>query len=290
MLLPLVSRGGDYPRELSEFYMKFPYREPKDILDFVKDQAAPGDVDGTLRAMGVFAARYPMYALSSRKASVLSREVAALRSSTAVGSPSRILEIGSFLGYSAVNIARTMGQNDTLTMIEGSEQNALVARQVLQHAFGAGSQILERIRIIRALSREALKRPEVLCESSPLLQTGNGQNEAPALLELDDIAAAVPRKRQEDEATKGFSLIFLDHDKDAYRPDLARLLELGAVPAGSVVVADNVIFPGAPGFLDFVGNSKQWRTRIEKMPFERKGYETNFEEVGDGMSISRRIF
>ena len=43
-------------------------------------------------------------------------------------------------------------------------------------------------------------------------------------------------------------LVFLDHDKDAYVPDLERILGQGWLRDGSVVIADNVRFPGAPKY------------------------------------------
>ena len=42
--------------------------------------------------------------------------------------------------------------------------------------------------------------------------------------------------------------VFLDHAKEAYLPDLLRILEAGWLHPGSVVVADNVRFPGAPKY------------------------------------------
>jgi catechol O-methyltransferase len=42
--------------------------------------------------------------------------------------------------------------------------------------------------------------------------------------------------------------VFIDHDKDAYLPDLQRIGAEGWLHPGSVVVADNVRFPGAPAY------------------------------------------
>jgi catechol O-methyltransferase len=46
--------------------------------------------------------------------------------------------------------------------------------------------------------------------------------------------------------------VFLDHDKDAYLPDLQRILAEGWLHPGSVVVADNVLFPGAPAYRSYM--------------------------------------
>ena len=46
--------------------------------------------------------------------------------------------------------------------------------------------------------------------------------------------------------------MFIDHDKDAYLPDLERILDRGWLHPGSVVVADNIRFPGAPEYRAFM--------------------------------------
>lgn len=50
-------------------------------------------------------------------------------------------------------------------------------------------------------------------------------------------------------------LLFLDHYKPAYMPDLKLCEELGLVTKGSVMAADNVIKPGNPPYLKYVRSS-----------------------------------
>jgi catechol O-methyltransferase len=63
-----------------------------------------------------------------------------------------------------------------------------------------------------------------------------------------------------DEGSVGFA--FIDHDKDAYLPDLQRILQRGWLRAGSIVVADNIKFPGAPEYRAFMAEQEgvTWRT------------------------------
>lgn len=52
-------------------------------------------------------------------------------------------------------------------------------------------------------------------------------------------------------------MVFLDHWKDRYLPDTRLLEECGLLRKGTVLLADNVICPGAPEFLAYVrGNSR----------------------------------
>ncbi|XP_005990270.1 catechol O-methyltransferase [Latimeria chalumnae] len=52
--------------------------------------------------------------------------------------------------------------------------------------------------------------------------------------------------------------VFLDHWKDAYTSDTKLLEECGLLRKGSVLLADNVIFPGAPDFLQYVRTSPHY--------------------------------
>ncbi|KAM7050890.1 catechol O-methyltransferase isoform 2-T2 [Molossus nigricans] len=53
-------------------------------------------------------------------------------------------------------------------------------------------------------------------------------------------------------------MIFLDHWKDRYLPDTLLLEECGLLRKGTVLLADNVIFPGAPEFLAYVRGSSRF--------------------------------
>jgi catechol O-methyltransferase len=61
---------------------------------------------------------------------------------------------------------------------------------------------------------------------------------------------------------ESLDLVFLDHDKDAYLPDLQRLLAESWLHPGSVVVADNILFPGAPAYRSYMSDheGRLWRT------------------------------
>jgi len=44
--------------------------------------------------------------------------------------------------------------------------------------------------------------------------------------------------------------IFIDHAKERYLPDLLLVEKAGLLQKGSVLIADNVIIPGAPDYLE----------------------------------------
>ncbi|XP_007899991.2 catechol O-methyltransferase A isoform X2 [Callorhinchus milii] len=63
-------------------------------------------------------------------------------------------------------------------------------------------------------------------------------------------------KKKHDVDTLDF--VFLDHWKDRYVPDTKLLEECGLLRKGTVLLADNVISPGAPEFLQYVRGSSRY--------------------------------
>lgn len=75
-------------------------------------------------------------------------------------------------------------------------------------------------------------------------------------------------------------LIFEDHAKQCYAPDLVKMEALGMVQPGSWVVADNVVHPGAPGFLEHLVPSNGYEsTELLAAAFE---YEEPWREGDPG--------
>src|ERR1700674_539007 len=126
--------------------------------------------------------------------------------------PRRILELGTYCGYSALRIARVMPLDAALYSVEFSPANADIARRIWEHA-GVASRVT------------------VVVGS---LGDGGG-----TLAHLESEHGFRP-------GTLDF--VFIDHDKAAYLPDLERILDRGWLRPGSVVVADNVRVPGAPAY------------------------------------------
>ncbi|KAF7539293.1 hypothetical protein G7054_g2286 [Neopestalotiopsis clavispora] len=96
-------------------------------------------------------------------------------------------------------------------------------------------------------------------------------------------------------------LLFIDHTKPLYTPDLKVAEELGLVKPGSVCVADNVVMPGNPIYLEYVRSTvEQKRERYDAATEEPKGnpelvYETQFIEgwepsgEPDALEVSRCV-
>jgi catechol O-methyltransferase len=130
--------------------------------------------------------------------------------------PRHLLELGTYCGYSALRTARRMPAGARLHSVEFNPANADVARRILAHA-----GVDDRVTVVVGA--------------------------------LGDGGETLHRLRYEHGFAEGsLDMVFLDHDKDAYLPDLERILGEGWLHPGSVVVADNVLFPGAPAYRSYM--------------------------------------
>jgi catechol O-methyltransferase len=140
--------------------------------------------------------------------------------------PRLVLELGTYCGYSALRMARALPADARIVSVEFNAANARVARRILQHA-----GVADRVTVVVGT-------------------LGDGGGTMDALEQQHDVTAGA------------VDLVFIDHDKDAYLPDLERLLTRGWLHPGTVVVADNVRFPGAPEYRAFMSREegRTWRT------------------------------
>jgi catechol O-methyltransferase len=148
--------------------------------------------------------------------------------------PRLILELGTYCGYSALRMARVMPEGARIVSIEFLAANAEIARAIWRHA-----GIDDRATIVVGT-------------------LGDGSATVDALV-----------------AEHGFGpgsvdLVFLDHDKNAYLPDAQLLVERGWLHPGSVLVADNVKFPGAPEY-------RKYMTANEGSTFRTVEHKTHAE-------------
>lgn len=139
--------------------------------------------------------------------------------------PHMVLELGTYCGYSALRIARSAPAAKVFS-VELAAANAEIARRIWAHA-GVDDRITCVVGTI-----------------------GDGGRT------LDALAA-------EHGLTEGsLDFMFVDHDKDAYVADLLSIVERGWLHPGSIVVADNVRFPGSPKYRAYMREQqgKRWDT------------------------------
>ena len=85
-------------------------------------------------------------------------------------------------------------------------------------------------------------------------------------LSLWRVSCRIPDLKERMEVA---SFVFLDHCKPCYLPDLQAMEDTGLIGKGTTVVADNVLYPGAPDFLKWVDTSVgRYKTDLIPADFE----------------------
>ena len=134
--------------------------------------------------------------------------------------PQVIVELGGYLGYSAIllanelrNISNTLGEESGCRVwsLEFEPGFAKIARELIEIA-GLSSLVT--------------------------VMTGSAEES------LRDLKASAELER--------IDLLFLDHVEDLYKQDLQVCEELGMIKSGSTLIADNVVRPGAPQYREYV--------------------------------------
>ncbi|NWT49213.1 TOMT methyltransferase, partial [Chroicocephalus maculipennis] len=77
----------------------------------------------------------------------------------------------------------------------------------------------------------------------------------------------IPRLRERHSLTK-VDFVFMDHWKRCYLRDLQLLESHQLLAEGATVLADNVLFPGAPHFLQYAKTCGKYRCRVHRASLE----------------------
>lgn len=175
------------------------------VVDFVLGNARAGDIDDVLAKIDQFAYEKSMLInVGDEKGAIL--DAAVRRANPAV-----TLELGTYVGYGALRIARA-APNAKVYSVELADANAANARRIWTHA-----GVADRVTCVVGTIGDGGRTLDVLADEHGF---GSGT--------LD--------------------FLFLDHDKDAYLDDLKSILDRGWLHPGSIAVADNVRVPGAPKY------------------------------------------
>jgi catechol O-methyltransferase len=215
-LLKLVMSGGNDGRELN-------------CLAYVKKNARRGDSQDVLNTIDRFGwTEEWLMNVGDNKGEVLTEEVRKKQ-------PKIALEIGAFVGYSAIRIASSLPENGRLYSVEISPANAAIAREMVSYA-----GLESKVTIIEGTVTTALKS---------FVQ----RNQLPP-----------------------FDFVFIDHAKEYYLSDFKYLLQEHLLAPNAVIVADNIIFPGAPDYRQFVNSDK---SRFESVEHNRKLEYSTMDDI-----------
>jgi catechol O-methyltransferase len=191
-------------------------------LQYITNHARQGDLDHVIATLDQFAYH------KSFLISVGDEKGALLEHAVRRADPRLALELGTYVGYGALRIARA-APSARVYSVELSAANAEIARRIWAHA-----GVADRVTCVVG----------TIGDGGPTLDALAGHGFGEGALDF----------------------LFLDHDKGAYLADLHRLLERGWLHRGSVVVADNVKFPGAPDYRRYMAEheGRGWCTTMHK--------------------------
>jgi len=86
-------------------------------------------------------------------------------------------------------------------------------------------------------------------------------------------------KMQAEGSLKHIDMLFLDHYKPAYITDLKLCEQLGLIDEGTLLVADNVIKPGNPPYLDYVRSTVAEKRKQLAGARRKDGAASKFETL-----------
>ena len=205
------------------------------LAEYVVKRARRGDPADVIRIIDEYCYQQSfLINVGDEKGLILDAAVASAR-------PARVLELGTYCGYSALRMA-IAAPSAQIVSIEFNAANAGIARRIFDHA-GVGARVTVVVGTL-----------------------GDGGATIEALRNAHGFDAG------------SVDLVFIDHDKAAYLPDLQRILEQGWLRSGAVVVADNVKFPGAPEYRAYMAENegKRWRTIEHETHLE---YQSLFKDL-----------
>ncbi|KAK2494450.1 hypothetical protein MC885_000084 [Smutsia gigantea] len=136
--------------------------------------------------------------------------------------PACVLELGTYCGYSTLLIACALPPGGRLLTVEQDQRTAAVAEKLIRLA-GFDEHTVELI-------------------------VGSSEEVIPCLRTQYQLSWA--------------DLVLLTHRPRCYLRDLQLLEAHALLPAGATVLADHVLFPGAPHFLQYAKSCGHYRCRL----------------------------
>jgi len=205
------------------------------LAEYVVARAKRGDVQDAIRTIDDYAYNKSfLINVGDEKGKILDAAVVQAK-------PARVLEVGTYCGYSALRMAAA-APSAKIVSIEFNPANADIARRIHEHA-GVGG----RVNVVVGTLGDGGKTIDAL-------RTAYGFGDA------------------------SVDLVFLDHAKEVYLSDLKLIMDQGWLRRGALVVADNIKFPGAPDYRAYMAENegKRWRSTEHQTVAE---YQTVIKDI-----------
>ena len=189
-------------------------------------------------------------------------------SSTGSSAPFVAVELGSYCGYAAILMGREFCETRLAALSSNYSHPELT--NVDFHLFS-----MEINREYAEIAKEMIKLSGLECMISVHQISYNGHDTDVVDVIQDAMKTNFSLKGTSDCKT-AIDFLFIDHDKDAYKPDLCKLENSGLIYRGAKVVADNVIFAQIEEYVAYV------RKRQEEGIVQTNTIPCLVEYCGDG--------
>jgi catechol O-methyltransferase len=156
--------------------------------------------------------------------------------------PKIAVELGGFLGYSAIMFASHMPADSHFYSIELDPLHGAVASKLIEFA-----GLKDKVTIL----------------------TGCWES--------------VHKRLREVHGVKHIDLLFLDHEKTVYLSDFQSVEREDFLHPGSLVIADNCVYPGCPDYVEFMMAHEGYKSRFIESHLEYR------ETVQDKLLVSEKL-
>jgi len=203
----------------------------QDLLEYVLSRPDLEDLRGNpqkvLDAIDKFAEKVPLMTVGKYKGELILKEIEKLE-------PTLMIELGCYVGYLAILFGGALSRVNATISDTGCTLSKYFSFEINEEFAAIAKQFIE----LAGLSD---------CVEIIVGKAGNT---------LPDFEERIMTTFKKYTAV---DLVFIDHWKDMYVPDLRVLESLGLVAPGTVICADNIYYPGVPDYVEYVHGSPQSR-------------------------------
>ena len=200
------------------------------LVSYVLANSISGDTDSAINSIDTFCNLKPEH----RMMNIGPHKAAVVEEFLKKQPVSSFLELGTYVGYSAIRFSKLLTSNGRLLSIDVNPKTTAMATTISDHA--------------------KIKNIEFL---------------------LGGLSGQINFLKK--EFPQGLDVIFLDHWKDLYVSDLNILEKNGLIRVGTRIVADNLLRPGAPGYIKYMTNNQHYQfLKVNS----KVNYSSGIDQVG----------
>mmetsp|Transcript_11396 Transcript_11396/g.20609 ORF Transcript_11396/g.20609 Transcript_11396/m.20609 type:complete len:260 (-) Transcript_11396:2128-2907(-) len=246
-ILGLLSRS-----EYETVFVREKLNKEEELLKYIYSHAVYGDIESVLKSIDTFGWKHWMMNMGDgTKMKLMVNYLLQIQ-------PKVMLELGTYCGYSSLKFASILPSSSRIYSVETHPECIAVASAIHNYA-----------------KVEPLGKIQILC--------GNLNDN------LDTLKQRISMDLKCDITSDDvkIDLVLLDHEKNYYLNDLKLLEASGLLKKGTVVIADNVIFPGAPEYLKYVRSHSEFKSEFFEGMLEY--VEESNSKLIDGIEVSTRL-